>query len=504
MSFFYPIIALAAGVAIGYIARKTIGARAVGSAESKAAELIEQAKMKQKELLLEAKDKSLEIVEAAKKEEQERRRDVNKLQEHLQKRESMFDQKLLEFDKQTKQLQSEREGLEKSKEEIKEIKKEQLAKLERVAGLSQEDAKKVLLDYTEAQAREDILHLVKKLEQETEDVYEAHAKNIIVGAIQRFAASQSVETTTTSVAIPSEEMKGRIIGREGRNIKSIEQMTGTEIIVDDMPLAITVSGFSSIRRQIAKRAIEMLVSDGRIHPGRIEETVEQAKKDLAIDIKKAGDEALYQLGITGVDPKLTQILGRLKYRTSYSQNVLQHSIEVGTLAAMMAEELGANVAECKKAGLFHDIGKAVDHEVQGTHPEIGYQIMKKFNFPEEIAYHCISHHEDHPKTIEQVIVKAADAISGARPGARKDTYEQYVRRLEELEGIATSFDGVEKCYAIQAGREIRVFVTPEKVDDLTAYKLAQGIARRIEGELNYPGEIKVTVIRETRVIEYAR
>ncbi len=504
MSFFYPIIALVAGLAIGYIARKTIGTRAVGSAESKANELVEQAKIKQKELLLEAKDKALEVIEAAKKEEQERRRDVNKLQEHLQKRESMFDQKLLEFDKQTKQLQQEREGLEKNKEEIKEIKKEQLAKLERVAGLSQEDAKKVLLDYTEAQAKEDIMHLVKKLEQETEEVYEQHAKNIIVGAIQRFAASQSVETTTTSVAIPSEEMKGRIIGREGRNIKSIEQITGTEIIVDDTPLAITVSGFSSIRRQIAKRAIEMLVSDGRIHPGRIEETVEQAKKELAIDIKKAGDEALYQLGITGVDPKLTQILGRLKYRTSYSQNVLQHSIEVATLAAMMAEELGADVAQCRKAGLFHDIGKAVDHEVQGTHPEIGYQIMKKFNFPEEIAYHCISHHEDHPKTIEQVIVKAADAISGARPGARKDTYEQYVRRLEELEGIATSFEGVEKCYAIQAGREIRVFVTPEKLDDLASYKLAQNIARRIEGELNYPGEIKVTVIRETRVIEYAR
>ncbi len=504
MSFFYLIAGVLAGVIAGYMARKTIGARAVGSAEARAHELLEEAKLKQKEYLLEAKNKALDVVEEAKKEEQERRKEVNKMQEHLQKRESMFDQKLLEFDKQTKQLQGEREGLEKSKEEIKEVKKEQLAKLERVAGLNQEDAKKVLLDFVENQSKEDILHRVKKLEGETTEFFEQKAKNAIVGAIQRFAASQSVETTTTSVTIPSEEMKGRIIGREGRNIKTIEQITGTEIIVDDTPLAITVSGFSPIRRQIAKRAIEMLVSDGRIHPGRIEETVDLAKKELAVDIKKAGDEALYQLGITGVDPKLVQILGRLKYRTSYSQNVLQHSMEVATLAAMMAAEVGADVAQCRKAGLFHDIGKAVDHEVQGTHPEIGYQIMKKFNFPEEIAYHCISHHEDHPKTIEGVIVKAADAISGARPGARKDTYEQYVQRLEELEGIATSFEGVEKCYAIQAGREIRVFVTPEKVDDLSAYKLAQNIARRIEGELNYPGEIRVTVIRETRVIEYAR
>lgn len=504
MSFFYVIIGVVVGSIAGYSARKMVGARAVGSAEARAHELLEEAKLKQKEYLLEAKDKAIEVVEAAKKEEQERRKEVSKMQDHLQKRESLFDQKLLDFDKQTKQLSGEREGLEKAKEEIKEIKKEQIAKLERVAGLNQEDAKKVLLDFVENQAKEDILHRVKKLDEESSEYFDQKAKNVIVGAIQRFAASQSVETTTTSVSIPSEEMKGRIIGREGRNIKTIEQITGTEIIVDDTPLAITVSGFSAIRRQIAKRAIEMLVSDGRIHPGRIEETVDLAKKELAVDIKKAGDEALYQLGITGVDPKLVQILGRLKYRTSYSQNVLQHSIEVGTLAAMMAAEVGADVAQCRKAGVFHDIGKAVDHEVQGTHPEIGYQIMKKFNFPEEIAYHCISHHEDHPKTIEQVIVKAADAISGARPGARKDTFEQYVQRLEELEGIATSFEGVEKCYAIQAGREIRVFVTPEKVDDLAAYKLAQNIARRIEGELNYPGEIRVTVIRETRVIEYAR
>ncbi len=504
MSFYYLLAGLLAGFAAGYIVRKILAAQAVNSAETRALQLVEEAKIKQKELMIEAKDKSLAIVETAKKEETERRKEMSKQQEHLQKRESMFDQKLLDLEKRNEQLQGEFQHVEKSKQEIAEIKKEQIAKLERVANLSQEEAKNVLMDYTEKQIKEDILHRVKKLEQEADDMFDARAKNIIAGAIQRFASSQSVETTTTSVAIPSEEMKGRIIGREGRNIKTIETLTGTEIIVDDTPMAITVSGFSPIRRQIAKKAIEKLVSDGRIHPARIEETIEEAKKELAVDIKKAGDDALYQMGITGVDPKLVQILGRLKYRTSYSQNVLQHSIEVSTLAGMMAEELGANVAECKKAGLFHDIGKAVDHEVQGTHPEIGYHIMKKFNYPEEISYHCISHHEDHPKTIEGIIVKAADAISGARPGARKDTYEQYVHRLEELEAVATSFDGVEKSYAIQAGRELRVFVTPEKMDDMACYKLAQEIARRIEAELNYPGEIKVTVIRDKRVIEYAR
>jgi len=506
MSFYYiyALIALVAGFVAGYLVRKSVGSRSVGSAEAKALQMIEEAKLKQKELLVESKDKALVIVEAAKKEEAERRKETSKLQDHLQKRESMFDQKLLDLEKRNEQLQSEFQQVEKTKQEILEVKKEQIAKLERVANLTQEEAKNVLMEYTEKQVKEDILHRVKKLEQEGDDIFDQKAKNIISLAIQRYASSQSVETTTTSVAIPSEEMKGRIIGREGRNIKAIELQTGTEIIVDDTPMAITVSGFSSIRRQIAKKAIEKLVSDGRIHPARIEETIEEAKKELAVDIKKAGDDALYQLGITGVDPKLVQILGRLKYRTSYSQNVLQHSMEVATLASMMAAELGANVAECKKAGLFHDIGKAVDHEVQGTHPEIGYHIMKKFGYPEEISYHCISHHEDHPKTIEGIIVKAADAISGARPGARKDTYEQYVKRLEELEAVATSFDGVEKCYAIQAGREIRVFVTPEKLDDLACLKLAQEIARRIEGELNYPGEIKVTVIREKRVIEYAR
>jgi ribonuclease Y len=322
--------------------------------------------------------------------------------------------------------------------------------------------------------------------------------------MERIASSQSVETTTTVVTLPSDDMKGRIIGKEGRNIKTIEQLTGVEVIVDETPGPIIVSGFNPIRRHVAKKALDHLISDGRIHPGRIEEAIDKAKKDISQDIKKAGEEAAYELGVVGLDPKLIQLLGRLKFRTSYGQSVLQHSKEVAWLSKMLAQELGANVVVATKGGLLHDIGKAVDHEIQGSHPEIGYDIMKKFGLPEEVSYLSIAHHEDSPKTLEGIICKVADAISGARPGARKDTYEQYLQRLEELEAVATGFEGVEKCYAIQAGREVRVFVKPEEIDDYAATKLARNIADKIEQELKYPGEIKVNVIRETRMVEYAR
>jgi ribonuclease Y len=301
-------------------------------------------------------------------------------------------------------------------------------------------------------------------------------------------------------------MKGRVIGKEGRNIKAIEHLTGTEIIVDETPNMITVSCFSPIRRQVAKIALEDLIKDGRIHPARVEEAVKNAKINLAKEIRKAGEEALVQLGIpvSSIDPKLVQILGRLKYRTSYGQNALQHSIEVATLAGLIADELGADAFAAKKGGLFHDIGKAVDHDMQGAHPEIGYNILKKFGWEEELCYQSIAHHEDRPKTVESAIVKAADALSGARPGARKNTLEQYIQRLEALEKTASSFEGVEKAYAIQAGREVRVFVEPKAIDDLNAFRLAKDIATRIEQELSYPGEVKVTVVRETRAVEYAR
>ncbi|MBI5467370.1 MAG: ribonuclease Y, partial [Candidatus Kerfeldbacteria bacterium] len=304
--------------------------------------------------------------------------------------------------------------------------------------------------------------------------------------------------------LPSEDMKGRIIGKEGRNIKALEALTGVELIIDETPDSIVISGFNPIRRHLAKRVLEKLMSDGRIHPGRIEDTVEHVKKEMANDMKKAGEEAAYEVGVAGLDPRLLQLLGRLKYRTSYGQNQLRHAIEVSLLAGLIAEEIGANVAVAKKGGLLHDIGKAIDHEVQGGHPQLGYEIMKKYNLPEDIAYIAIAHHEDSPKTLEGAIVKVADAISGARPGARKGTYENYVQRLDELESAAKSFAGVERAFAIQAGREIRVFVRPEEIDDYAAVKLAADIAKKIESELQYPGEIKVTVIREKRIIEYAR
>ncbi len=403
-------------------------------------------------------------------------------------------------------METEKERLRGVKTRLEELTAESVKKLEEVAGLSKEDALNRLLAQIEQDEAEALETRVRKLQQSVDEDLDRKAKKMLSLVIERYASSHAVETTTSTVQLPSDEMKGRIIGKEGRNIRTLEHITGTEIIVDDTPEAVTVSSFSPIRRQVARRAIEMLMKDGRIQPARIEEAVQTAKKELAIEMKKAGEEALTELGIpvSSIDPKLVQILGRLKFRTSYGQNQLQHAMEVATIARMLAEELGADVHVCTKGGLFHDICKAVDHDMQGSHPEIGYNILKKFGFPEEIAYQSIGHHVDRPKTLESIIVKAADAISGARPGARKNTFEQYIQRLEELEKTAAAFPEVEKAYAIQAGREIRVFVNPTQIDDLGAYQLAKNIAKKIESELQYPGEVKVTLIRETRIIEYAR
>lgn len=497
-------VGLPGGILAGYFARKFWAVRESASVEAKSKSLIDQAKEKQKEILIQAKDKALSIIEEGKKEGEEQRRELNRIQVRLEKREGLFDQKILDFEERQQGLLDKVQRIEKMKEEISSVKEEQMKKLEKIAQLTMEEAKKVILENTETRMKEELLARIRKLQMESQEELEKEAKNMLSSVIQRIASSHATETTTTVVNLPSDEMKGRIIGREGRNIKTIEQLTGVEIIVDDTPEAIVISGFNPIRRHLAKRTLDKLIADGRIHPARIEETIEKAKKELALDIKKAGEEAAYKVGVAGLDPKLIQILGRLKYRTSYGQNVLQHSIEVSELSALLAQELGANVSVCKKGALLHDIGKAIDHEVQGGHPEIGYDIMKKFGLPEEVAYVAKSHHEDAPKTLEGIIVKVADAISGARPGARKDTYENYIQRLEELEAVAKQFPGVEKTYAVQAGREIRVFVMPEQIDDLAAMKLAAAIAKKIEEELRYPGEIKVNVIRETRVTEYAR
>jgi ribonuclease Y len=356
----------------------------------------------------------------------------------------------------------------------------------------------------EETSKNDLLTRIMKLEKESSEVFDDKAREIVVDAIQRCAASHAAENTSSMVNIPSEEMKGRIIGKEGRNIKTIEKLTGCEIVIDDTPDSIMISGFSSIRRQIAKLAIEKLIVDGRIQPARIEEFVEKAKQDLSIDIKKAGEEALYKMGITGIDPKLVNIVGRLKYRTSYGQSVMNHSMEVGHIAGLIASELGLNAALAKKCGFFHDIGKSVDHETQGSHPEIGHMILKKFNMDEDICQAALTHHNDKPFNIYSSVAKAADAVSAARVGARRDSYEQYIARLQDLEKTASGFPGIDKVYAIQAGREVRVFVKPNEIDDYSAFQLAKDIAHKIEQELKYPGEIRVSVIRETRVVEYAK
>ncbi len=508
LNFLYGAIALAigiiGGVAFGYQLRKIVAVRRRDRIEAKAESLINEAKAKQKELLLQANDRALKIIEEAKLEERSRQQELVRAQKRLEQRESLFDQKLLDLENKKQELFDKAERVEAVKKEITKIKEEQIAKLEKIATLTKEEAKQVLLDNTEKEIKDDLLQRIKKLTMQSNEELEKKANEMLSIVIQRCAIPHTAETTTTTIDLPSDEMKGRIIGREGRNIRTIEQLTGTEIIVDDTPQAITVSGFSPIRRQVAKKALEKLILDGRIHPGRIEEAIDAAKKEIAVEIKKAGEDAVYDVAVTGLDPKLVQILGRLKYRTSYGQNILQHSIEVAHLSALLAEQLGADVTIAKKGGLLHDIGKAVDHEVSGTHPEIGYDILKKFGLPEEIAYIAKGHHEDQPKTLEAIIAKVADAISGARPGARKDTYERYLQRLEELEKVATSFPGVDRAYAIQAGREIRIFVMPQEIDDLAAVKLAKDVARKIESELRYPGEIKVNIIRETRITEYAR
>jgi ribonuclease Y len=501
----------------GWTIRRAIGRKLADSAEAKAEEVVRQAKAtaqqtlnsaedKAKRIELDGKERGLRLVEDGKRELEDQRRELRASQQRTERLDADYHAKLKETQVQQEKLQAKHEQVDALKGKLEQGRAEQTAKLESIAQMTQPEAQEVLLKEVEAVSGDAFMSRLHKLERQHTDELEEKAKHLLSDVVQRIASSHAVETTTTSVPLPSDELKGRIIGKEGRNIKTLEQLTGCEIIVDETPEAITVSGFSPIRRQVAKLALEGLIKDGRIHPGRIEEAVDEAKKTLAVDIKKAGEDALYELGIplTSFDPKLIQILGRLKYRTSYGQNVLRHSIEVAHIAGLLAQELKADVGICKKGGVMHDIGKAVDHDVQGGHPEIGYNILKKFGLSEEIAYQSLGHHEDKPKTLEAVIVKTADAISGARPGARKDTYEMYVQRLEDLEKTASSFPGVDKCYAIQAGREVRVFVNPKELDDFAAYRLAKDVASKIESELKYPGEIKVTVIRETRVIEYAR
>jgi len=498
------LVGIGGGFVFGYFLRKKLAQAQANSVEAKAERLLIEAKTKQQEYILDAKEKAVKIIEEAKREEKQTRQEIHSEKQRLEKRETMFDQKLLEFqDNQTK-LQEKIERVKQIKQEIENLKVQEMEKLQAVAAMTNEEAKMELLKMVEEESKTDLLARIIKLDREGTEKYEEKAREIIIDAIQRTASSHAAETTSSIVTLPSEEMKGRIIGKEGRNIKTIEKLTGCELIIDDTPESIMISCFSPIRREVARLSLEKLMADGRIQPARIEEFVEKAKQDLSIDIKKAGEEALYKMGITGIDPKLVNIVGRLKYRTSYGQNILNHSMEVGYLSALIAAELGLDQSKAKKAGLFHDIGKAVDQETQGSHPEIGYTILKKFNADEDICQAARDHHLDKPQSIYATVVKAADAISGARIGARKDTYEHFVARLEELEKTASGFPGIDKVYAIQAGREVRVFVKPNEIDDYAAVQLSKDIAHKIEEELQYPGEIRVTIIRETRVIEYAR
>ena len=500
----YILAGLICGFLSGYFLRRLIIRGRISSAELRAEELLKSAKNKQQEIIFKAKEDTLKIIEEAKKEEQTRRQELRAAEDRLERRQSLFDKKLLELEENQKDLADKASRLEEAKQKIKKIYEEAKAKLEEIAGYSKEQAQQVLFEQLEKDNQELILERLKKLEKFGSEEIDKKSKQMLVIAMERLASSVAAERTTSSISLPSDDMKGRIIGREGRNIKSIEQLTGVEIVVDDTPEVIFVSSFNPIRRQLAKRTLEKLIADGRIQPARIEKYIEDAKAELIQDIKSAGEDAVYQLGITGIDPKLIQLLGRLKYRTSYGQNVLQHSIETANFAAVLASDLGVNVNLAKKAGLFHDIGKAIDHETEGTHPEIGRDLAKKYNLPEEVVTAIATHHEDHPPIIEAIIVKVADALSGARLGARRDSYEDYIKRLDDLEQVAKTFKGVDKTYAIQAGREIRVFVLPQEIDDLAATKLARAIADKIEQDLKYPGEIKVTVIRENKVVEFAR
>jgi len=496
---------LVVGSILGYYTRQTIAKKQAGTIEAKLNKLVSQAKEEAKETLLRAKEKVNQISEEVKTDERERQKQLGRLEERLIKKEQNIEQKDNQLEADYVNFKIKVQKVKKIKENLFNLKEEQLSKLEKIANLSQEQAMAELLSNVEKEHQQVLIERLKRLEEEGKEELNKKAQKITALAMQRYAASQVSEITSTAVDLPNDDLKGRIIGKEGRNIKTLEKLTGVEILIDDTPGAIIVSGFDPIRRQIAKIALEKLLLDGRIQPARIEEAVVKANQEISEKIQEAGQAAVYDVGLAGLNPQLIKVLGRLRFRTSYGQNVLLHSLEVAHLAGAIASELGANVDLAKKAGLFHDIGKAVDHEIQGSHVEIGKRILKKFDIDEEVITAMQAHHEEYPyESLEAIIVQVADTISGARPGARKDTLEAYLKRLEELENVANSFKGVEKAYAIQAGREIRVFVQPEEIDDTAAHKLAKEIAGQIQQELKYPGEIKVNVIREMRTVEYAR
>jgi ribonuclease Y len=510
MTELFPIVAtstifLLVGSVVGYYVRQSIARKRAGTIEAELQKRITQTKQTVEDLLAKAKEKTEALEEKTYNDIEERQKVIIKAENRIFKKEEELETKEKEIDKKDKEAIDKLEKLKDLKNDLDVLKNEAIEKLEKIAGLNKEQAKNELLEKAEREYQAEVLERVRKLEERGVDQYEKKAKEIISTAVQCYALSQAQELTTSSVAIPSDEIKGRIIGKEGRNIRAFEKAAGVELIVDETPGLVIISSFNPIRREIAKIALEKLLHDGRIQPSRVEQEIEKAEQEINKKIKEAGEAAVYETGVLDLPDKLVQVLGRLQYRTSYGQNVLSHSIEVAHLSSVIASELGLNVALAKKAGLLHDIGKALDYKIEGSHTDIGAKILEKFEIDPAIITAVKSHHEEYPyESLEARIVQAADQISGARPGARKDNLENYLKRLGDLEDIALSFNGVEKAYAIQGGRELRVFVKPKDIDDLTAHKMAREIAQKIQQELKYPGEIKVNVIREMRVIEFAK
>ncbi len=493
------------GVAVGYYLRLIISLGKKGSMELEIKEMLLTAKEEAKKITADAETKAHQTIEESKKEIKEKEEKFGQTEARLIKKEEFLDKRQTDLDKEVELVKTRVAEIKAIREQAEKILGERTVELEKVAKLTREEAKDEIIKLVEKQSEEDILIRMNKLDAQGEETLEGKARDILAMSIQRLASSVASDVMSTSVPIPNDDIKGKIIGKEGRNIKAFERMTGVEVMVDDTPGAITISSFDPVRRHTARIALEELIKDGRIQPARIEQVIEKAKLDINKTIKEKGEAAAYECGVVGLDPRILLILGRLHFRTSYGQNVLQHSIEMAHIAGMIAEELGANVQVAKAGALLHDIGKALDHEVTGTHVEIGRRILQKFGASEEIVKAMQAHHEEYPyETVESRIVQTADAISGARPGARRDNVENYLKRLADLEATANSFKGIEKSYALQAGREIRVFVRPEDMGDVEAKQLARDIAMKIEKDLKYPGEIKVTVIRETRTVEFAR
>ena len=503
------LIALAIGLVAGYFYRKNGMEKKIGQTEEFVTNMLEEAthkaEEKKKEAVLEAKEEIIRLKSELDKEVRDRRNEVSRLERRVNQREEQFDKKLDNLEAREEALNDKYKEADRLQAEAQEMHDRQQAELERIAGMTADEAKQILVDRIQKDAYHDAAVMVREVEAQAKEEADKKARNIVSLAIQKCAADHVAETTVSVVALPNDDMKGRIIGREGRNIRTLETATGVDLIIDDTPEAVIISAFDPVRREVARIALEKLIMDGRIHPARIEEMVEKARREVDNQIREAGEQAIFETNLHGIHPELVKLLGRMRYRTSYGQNVLRHSIEVSHLAGVMAAELGADVTLAKRAGLLHDIGKAIDHEVEGTHVTIGADLAKKFRENDLVVNAILAHHGDvEPKSVEAVLVQAADAISAARPGARRESLENYIKRLEKLESIANSFDGVESCYASQSGREIRVIVKPEDVNDAGTLILAREIVKRIEAEMEYPGQIKVNVVRETRAVEFAK